>query len=106
MEAYQVLFPTLLRLKVTKEGKFVTANFSGRFADSLRMMVHVPGLSDLIYLHRMVIDSDTQLVRIDANAMKDHVGIVAWSHLVIGAPIISKIDFGRTLGRLFHPRWF
>ncbi len=107
METYRIMFPTLLRLKVMKNGQFVNVNFSGRFLNALRMLVRVPVLKDLIYVHRMEINTKTLWTRVIANAMRDRVGIVAWTKLDLHKPLsetrlISRIAKGATLLRLLR----
>lgn len=107
METYAAYLPRILRLRINKYGKSIVINFSGRGGDALRLRAKVPALSDVMYVHRMTIDTDSHWIMIDANTMNDRVQTVSWSHFTSPeAPIIAHLDARRTLGRLFRPiRW-
>lgn len=108
METYAAYLPSILRLRINKDGKFVTINFSGRGGDALRLRTKVPGLGDVMWIHSMTLNTETHWMMIDANTMGDRVQTVAWSQFTqAGAPIIAHLDVKRTLRRLFRPiRWF
>jgi hypothetical protein len=104
MESYRADFPLVLKARITKQGNFVQIDFDGRRFQTLRLMTKVPLLSDTVYMHRMVVNTDTKWIQIFAGVMKDKIGIAAWSHFESGGPVIAKLSFFRTLGRLFRPK--